>query len=182
MRELEERRFQKIYENIATGIALTVLDGFFEECNAAYSALTGYSQDELRKLQLFSLIRPEDLDEIKRRIKALLEGREPEFEIERRYIAKNGATVWVRNFVSTIPDAEGRPAQIIALVTDITSRMRARRPAPVNRKSYRLRNEEGPSAPARSRPEPSRGALRTWRNRRARTADGELTRSGRHCK
>ena len=38
MRELEERRFQKIYENIATGIALTVLDGFFEECNAAYSA------------------------------------------------------------------------------------------------------------------------------------------------
>jgi len=27
MRELEERKFQKIYENIATGIALTNLDG-----------------------------------------------------------------------------------------------------------------------------------------------------------
>jgi len=110
MRELEEREFQKIYVNIATGIALTNLDGFFEECNAAYSALTGYSQDELRKMQFFALTHPEDLDEIKRRIKALLEGREPQFEIERRYIAKSGATVWVRNFVSTIPDAEGRPA------------------------------------------------------------------------
>ncbi len=143
MRELEERKFQKIYENIATGIALTNLDGFFEECNAAYTALTGYSQDELRKMRLFSLIHPEDLDEIKRGIKALLEEREPQFEIERRYIAKSGATVWVRNFVSTVPDAEGRPAQIIALVADITSRMRARRPAPVNPKSYRLRNEEG---------------------------------------
>jgi len=109
MRGLEELKFQKIYENIATGIALTNLDGFFEECNAAYSALTGYSPDELRKLQFFSLIHSEDLDEIKRRIKALLEGREPQFEIEGSYVAKSGAIVWVRNFVSTIPDAERRP-------------------------------------------------------------------------
>ncbi len=76
MGELEERKFQKIYENIATGIALTSLDGVFEECNAAYSSLTGYSQDELRKMQFFSLIHPEDLAEVKRRTKALLEGRE----------------------------------------------------------------------------------------------------------
>jgi len=65
MRKPEERKFQKIYENIATGISLTNLDGFFEECNAAYSALTGYSQDELRKMQFSSLIHPDDLDEIK---------------------------------------------------------------------------------------------------------------------
>ncbi len=126
MSKLDERKFQKIYENVATGIALTKLDGRFEECNAAYSAVTGYSQTELRKLQFFSLIHPEDLDESKRRIEALLEGREPQFESENRFVAKSGATVWVRNFVSTIPDAEGRPAQIIALVTDITSRIGAR--------------------------------------------------------
>jgi PAS domain S-box-containing protein len=106
MRELEERKFQKIYENIATGIALTNLDGFFEECNAAYSALTGYYEDELRKMQLFSLIHPEDLGEIKRGIEALMEGREPQFDIERRYISKSGATLWVRKIISTIPDAE----------------------------------------------------------------------------
>ena len=86
-----ERKFQKIYENVATGIALTKLDGRFEECNAAYSALTGYSQTELRKTQFFSLIHPENLDENKRRIEALLEGRELQFEIENRYIAKSGA-------------------------------------------------------------------------------------------
>jgi len=107
MSELDERKFQKIYENVATGIALTKLDGRFEECNAAYSALTGYSQDELRKMKFLSLIHPEDHDEIKRRIKALLEGRESQFEIEIRHQAKSGATVWVRNFVSTIwPDHE----------------------------------------------------------------------------
>src|SRR5271165_1280146 len=107
MSELDERKFQKICENVATGIALTKLDGRFEECNAAYSALTGYSQTELRKTQFFSLIHPENLDENKRRIEALLEGRESQFEIENRSIAKSGTTVWTRNFVSTIPDADG---------------------------------------------------------------------------
>ena len=148
MGELEERKFQKIYENIATGIALTNLDGVFEECNAAYSSLTGYSQDELRKMQFFSLIHPEDLDEVKRRTKALLEGRESQFEIERRYVAKSGATVWVRNFVSTIPDAEGRPAQIIALVTDITSRRRAQQELEAVEAQLRLMIDHAPAAVA----------------------------------
>jgi hypothetical protein len=31
MCELEEAKFRKIYENLATGIALAKLDGFFEE-------------------------------------------------------------------------------------------------------------------------------------------------------
>jgi len=87
MSELDERKFQKIYEIVATGIALAKLDGRFVECNAAYSALTGYSQDELRKIQFLSLIHPEELDEIKRRVEAPLEGRESEFEIENRYVA-----------------------------------------------------------------------------------------------
>ena len=148
MSELDERKFQKIYENVATGIALAKLDGRFEECNAAYSALTGYSQDELRKMQFLSLIHPEDLDEIKRRIKALLEGRESQFEIEIRYQAKSGATVWVRNFVSTIPDAEGRPAQIIALVTDITSRRRAQQELRAVEAQLRLMIDHAPAAVA----------------------------------
>ncbi len=61
----------------------------------------------------------------KRRITALLGGRESQFEIGNRYIDKSGEIVWVREFVSTVLDADGRPARIIALVTDITSGRRA---------------------------------------------------------
>jgi hypothetical protein len=46
MRDLEEYKFRKIYENIATGIARAGLDRFFEECNDACSALIGHSQDK----------------------------------------------------------------------------------------------------------------------------------------
>ncbi len=106
MSKLDERKFQKIYENIATGIALTGLDGRFVECNAAYSALTGYSQEELRKTQLFSLIHPQDLDEFRRRIDVLLEGGESQIEIQ------EWGVFWVRNFVSTVP-AEARLRPVI---------------------------------------------------------------------
>jgi PAS domain S-box-containing protein len=145
MHELDERKFQKIYENVATGIALAKLDGRFDECNAAYSAFTGYSQDEPRRMQFLSLIHPEDIDEIKQRIEALLEG---QFEIENRYIAKGGATVWVRNFVSTVPDADGRPVQIIALVTDITSRRRAQQELRAAEAQLRLMIDHAPAAVA----------------------------------
>jgi len=148
MSELDERKFQKICENVATGIALAKLDGRFEECNAAYSALTGYSQTELRKMQIFSLIHPEDLHESNRRIEALLEGRESQFEIENRYIAKSGAPVWIRNLVSTIRDAEGKPAQIFALVTDITSRVRAQQELRAAKAQLRLMIDHAPAAVA----------------------------------
>jgi PAS domain S-box-containing protein len=99
-------------------------------------------------MQFLSLIHPEDLDEIKPWIKALLEGRESQFEIEIWYQGKSGATDWVRNFVSTIPDAEGRPAQIIALVTDITSRMRAQQELRAVEAQLRLMIDQAPAAVA----------------------------------
>ena len=55
------------------------------------------------------------------------------------------ATVWVRNFVSTIPDVEGRPAQIIALVTDITSRMRAQQELQAVEAQLRLMVDHAPA-------------------------------------
>ena len=112
------------------------------------SSILAASQEELRKTQFFSLIHPEDLDEFKRRIRALLEGREPQFEIENQFVAKSGATVWVRNFVSAIPDAEGRPAQIIALVTDITSRIGAQQELRAVDVQLRLMIDHAPAAVA----------------------------------
>jgi PAS domain S-box-containing protein len=145
MSERDEHKFQKIDENIASGIALTTLDGRFEECNAAYSALTGYS-DELRKTQLFSLIHPKDLDEFKRQIELL--GRESQFEIRNRYQAKSGAIVWVRSFVSTVPDAEGKPGRIIALLTDITNRMRTQEQLRAAKAQLRMLIDHAPATVA----------------------------------
>ena len=46
-----ECRFRKIYENAATGIAITDLEGHFQQCNPAYCALLGYTEVELQQLE-----------------------------------------------------------------------------------------------------------------------------------
>ena len=49
LRESEER-FRGIYEYAATGIAITNLEGQFQSCNPAFSAMLGHTEDELHKL------------------------------------------------------------------------------------------------------------------------------------
>ncbi|MGA7325565.1 MAG: PAS domain S-box protein, partial [Rhodomicrobium sp.] len=40
-----EERFRGIFENAATGIAILDLDGWFQSCNRAFSAVLGYSEE-----------------------------------------------------------------------------------------------------------------------------------------
>ena len=124
LRESEER-FRKVFENAATGIAITDWQGRFQQCNPAYCTLLGYTEEELRQLEFPALIHPEDRDQNLEKIQKLRAGELPFFEIENRYVRKDGQTVWVHKFVSILPDSTGKPAHIVALVTDITGRRRA---------------------------------------------------------
>ena len=124
LRESEER-FRKVFENAATGIAITDWQGRFQQCNPAYCTLLGYTEEELRQLEFPALIHPEDRDKNLEKIQKLRAGELPFFEIENRYVRKDGQTVWVHKFVSILPDSTGKPAHIVALVTDITERRRA---------------------------------------------------------
>ena len=123
LRESEER-FRAIFEYAGIGIAITDWAGRFEQCNPAYCMLLGYSLEELRQNCFPELIHPDDqavnLVELRR-----LQNKEvPHFEIENRYLRKSGEPVWVRKFVSLLPNATGRSAQIVALVTDMTEHRR----------------------------------------------------------
>jgi PAS domain S-box-containing protein len=124
LRESEER-FRKVFENAATGIAIKDWEGRFQQCNPAYCALLGYTQEELRRINFASLIHPEDLDANLAEIHRLQAGELPFFKIENRYVRKDGQPVWVNKFVSVLSLAPGSPANLVALVTDITDRKRA---------------------------------------------------------
>lgn len=122
-----ETRFRKIFEHAAIGIAITDMEGRFQQCNPAYCALLGYSEDELRGLEFAERIHPEDLADNLAAVDRLRNQQLPFFEIENRYIHKDGRPVWVRKFVSVLPDAAGIPAHLVALVTDMTERRKAER-------------------------------------------------------
>lgn len=120
-----EGRFRKVFENAAVGIAITDRDGRLEQFNEAYRDLLGYSAAELEGMHFSDLVHPDDLAVNADRFARLKAGGLPHFEIENRYLHKHGHAVWVRKFLSVLPDGDGQPAHVIALVVDITDRLSA---------------------------------------------------------
>ncbi len=115
-----EERFGRIYEFAALGIIIETADGSVLQCNPAFSRMIGYSQDEIRQQSFFSFIHPEDRVENLKQITSLLNGDISGFEIESRFVHKNGKIIWVKKVYSLLPDED--PPAVIALITDITDR------------------------------------------------------------
>lgn len=120
-----ESRFKNVFDNAATGIAITDWDGKFEQCNPAYCKLIGYSEQELQQINFKSIVHAEDSDSNNDHIARIQAGEMPFFENESRYIRKDGQAVWVRKFVSVLPGDNGKPAHLVALVTNISELRRA---------------------------------------------------------
>jgi len=112
-----EDRFRKIFENAGIGIAITDWEGRFQQCNPAYCTLLGYNEEELRQSKFASLIHPEDRKTNLAKVRLLQAGELPSFEIDNRYVRKDGQPVWVHKFVSILPDAAGNPKYLLALIT-----------------------------------------------------------------
>ncbi len=123
LRESEER-FRAIFEHAAIGIAITDWEGHITHANPAYCDLLGYTQDELSRITFSDLVHPEDRADNFQEIGRLREHSLPFFEIENRYIRKNGEAVWVHKFVSILHDEKGAPAHLMALVSDVSERRR----------------------------------------------------------
>jgi PAS domain S-box-containing protein len=118
-----EARFRNLYEHALAGIAVSDWDGRLQQCNPAFCALVGYSEQELRGMHFSSLIHPDDRDP---NSDSGLRAREVNaIEIENRYVHKNGQPVWVRKIISTLPDETGNPSQFFALAVDVSERKRA---------------------------------------------------------
>jgi PAS domain S-box-containing protein len=119
-----EARFRNLYQYALAGITLSDWNGRLEQCNPAFCALVGYSEDELRGKHLGLLIHADDRDDNIDKVRRLRRGEMNAIEIENRFIHKNGRPVWVRKIISTLPGETGEPSQLFALAIDISERKR----------------------------------------------------------
>jgi PAS domain S-box-containing protein len=107
------------------GMALVGLDGRFLQVNAAYCRLTGYDETELVARTFQDITHPDDLALDLAQAERLAQGEIEGYEMEKRYIRKDGALIWVLLTGSAVRDPEGRPVHFIAQIQDITARKEA---------------------------------------------------------
>ena len=118
--EMSEQRFRNTFTNAAVGMALTDQNGKFISVNKAYQKIVGYTHEELQQLDFSTITHPDDRERNHRDIYALVESGKNDIILEKRYVRKNGTTVWVQISVALIRDENGEVKNIIALAEDIT--------------------------------------------------------------
>lgn len=118
---LSESQFRGAFEASPTGIAIVSLQGNWVTVNAAISNILGYTEAELMKLTFQDITHPDDLDADLALVNELLEAKRKHYQLEKRYLHKNGEYIWAILSVSLVRDAEGNPKHFVSQITDINT-------------------------------------------------------------
>ncbi len=120
-----ESRFRAVFEGAGTGIALEDLQGKIIETNRALQQMLGYDAGELRQINRRDFTHSRDHREEQEQFGRLLSGKADRYQVEKRFVRKDGRIIWGRLTVSMARDAAGQPHFALAMVEDITERQRA---------------------------------------------------------
>jgi PAS domain S-box-containing protein len=141
-----DKKFRAIFEQAPTGIAISdSLTGQFQQINLKYCDITGYSQEEMLNLTFQELTHPDDLQTDLAHMQKLLTDQIDSLQLEKRYIQKNGETVWVNLTCVPLWLEPQDPRLHIAMVQDITERKRAEKRLQESEERYRVLYEDNPS-------------------------------------
>lgn len=117
-----EETFRQAMEHAAIGMALVTPNGRFLKVNAALCGLLGYTREELLETGFESLTHPDDLALNMEYVRQTLEGAAQTYQLEKRYVHKDGHIVWAWLSVSLVRDADGTPKYFVSQIQDITAR------------------------------------------------------------
>ncbi len=120
-----EHKFRAIFELAAAGVARVGLDGRWLEVNPKFCEILGYTQEELLNKRFMDLTHPEDREPNRRLFTRALAGEIEHYSLEKRYLHKDGSSVWTDLTSALVRTAGGEPAYFISVIQDISARKAA---------------------------------------------------------
>jgi PAS domain S-box-containing protein len=120
-----EQQFRVAFTHSAVGMALVSLDGDFLQVNATLCQMLGYSQSELLSTKFQPLTAPEDLALDLGYVCKAISGEISHYEIEKRYLHKDGRIVWALLSAALVRDTSDKPLYFVSQVHDISERRQA---------------------------------------------------------
>jgi diguanylate cyclase (GGDEF)-like protein/PAS domain S-box-containing protein len=104
------------------GIGIIDLEGHATMTDEVLRESLGYSREEFAAMPFTAYTHPEDLESSLGRFAQLVAGEIERYTVDRRFIRKDGAALWVALTVSLVRDAVGNPDHVIGVTQDITER------------------------------------------------------------
>jgi PAS domain S-box-containing protein len=96
--------------------------GRFLRANAAMCKFVGYAEAELLARTIYDITHPDERDSDREPLRRLVARESDVFDAEKRYLRKDGSTVWGRTTVNVIRSGSGHALRNTAVILDITER------------------------------------------------------------
>ncbi|MCE9680599.1 PAS domain S-box protein [Shewanella sp. AS1] len=125
MRE-SEALFRNTFNNSVVGLANIDLDFRFLKVNPWLINVLGYSEEELLSKTLMQLTHPDDLNVSLVNANNLIRGKVSSYNLQIRYICKDGSIVWIQLDITLARDVSDKPKHFIAAFHDITLQKEAK--------------------------------------------------------
>jgi diguanylate cyclase (GGDEF)-like protein/PAS domain S-box-containing protein len=119
-----EEHFRSAFDH-AVGMALVSADGYWLQVNNSLCSMLGREEQELLGLSFRAVTHPEDLGEALVKMHQLLGGEISNYQIETRYLDREGRAVWALQSASLVRDERGVPRHLVFQIQDVSDRKRA---------------------------------------------------------
>ncbi|MDQ7818171.1 MAG: PAS domain S-box protein [Melioribacteraceae bacterium] len=117
----KESLFNIAFDNANLGIIIISNTGKITGANSFITRSLGYSNEELSVMKYTDLSHPHDKDTSIKMFKEILAGKRNSYQVEKRYINKNGKVIWGKVSVTAIKDEKKKIKYFIAIAEDISA-------------------------------------------------------------
>jgi PAS domain S-box-containing protein len=119
---LSVAQMQQAFDASPIGMALVALDGHFLRTNPVLSQMLGWSEAELLQRDFQAITSPADIAADLALAAEVIAGKRASFQLDKRYLHKDGSEVWAQLNVSLVRDAQGSPQHFVSQIQNITER------------------------------------------------------------
>jgi len=116
-----EALFGALFEQSAASIAVFSIGGRFLRANPAMCRMLGYTEPELQQKTHLDVIHMEDLEAAAVARAQVISGKAKPRIAQRRYVHKDGSTIWVQMSGVVVRDEAGAPQCTVLVANDVSA-------------------------------------------------------------
>lgn len=120
-----KEKFKGIFDYSITGIAVANHEGQLLEINSEFIRMLGYSKEELLAMNFAEFSNQEDLEEERKLLNQMHQGKLDHYRMEKRFITAKDKTIWVDVAITAKRNKQEKVDLFIGTASDITAKKQA---------------------------------------------------------
>lgn len=119
-------KLRALFDQASAGMVEVGRDGLVTDANKAMTRFLGWERSEVVGFPWQKISHPDDTARCEREVGRVIACEQDFFEVEKRYVHKDGGYRWGRVSISAIRDERGNLDRLLAVIVDIEESRRAR--------------------------------------------------------